>query len=211
MRMGSDRGTPLPNGVPLRRGRGRVTCRTRAGAGTVATCAAKNTDPASCRVRAGRVEERRRSYVDWLTDEGEVVITTRGVRDGGAAVGGDAQQGLVGDGAAINTDRADRVANADGAAGIATAVDIAQRNRAAIGGSGTNAAVPRRSGLCELHDSLPSLVPTCAWTGVTTHGSSAAQSPTVQTPRHSSTRVQVRQVPSVTAARLGFSHPGRYH
>src|SRR4051794_28507748 len=183
----------------------------RAGAGAVATCAPRNTDPASCRVRAGRIEERRRSYADWLADEGEVVIPARGVRDRGATVGGNVQQGLVRDGAAINADRADRVANADSAAGIAAAVDVAQRNRAAIGGRRSNAAVPRRRSIYELHDSLPSLVPIYAWTGVTTHGSSAAQSSTLQTPRHSSTPLQVRQVPSVAAARLSFSHPGRSH
>src|SRR4051812_32615925 len=119
----------------------------------------QNTDPASCRVCAGRVEERRRSYADWLADEGEVVIATGGVGDGGAAVGGDAKQGLVGDGAAINPDRADRVTNADGAASIAAAVDVGDRDCAAIGGTARNAAVPRRSGICELHDVMPSLLP----------------------------------------------------
>src|SRR4051794_21231877 len=96
-----------------------------------------------------------------LADEGEVVIAAGGVRDGGAAVGGDAQLGAVGDGAAINANiAAPSVANADSVAGIAAAVDVADRNRAAIGGSGSNAAVTSRSGFRELHDVMPSLVPT---------------------------------------------------
>src|SRR5215207_2274575 len=58
-----------------------------------------------------------------LADEGEVVIAAGSVRDRGAAVGRDAQQGLVGDGAAIDAHIAPTgVANADGVAGIAAAV-----------------------------------------------------------------------------------------
>ena len=96
-----------------------------------------------------------------LADEGEVVIATRGVRDRGAAVGGDAQLGRVGDAAAIDANIAPPgVADAKGVAGIAAAVDVADGDRAAIGGSGSNAAVTSRSGIRELHDVMPSLVPT---------------------------------------------------
>ena len=51
------------------------------------------------------------------------------------------------------------VADADGATGIAAAVDVADCDRAAIGGSGSNAAVTRRSGIRELHFLTPSLWP----------------------------------------------------
>src|SRR5215217_231248 len=96
-----------------------------------------------------------------LADEGEVVVAAGGVRDRGAAVGGDAQLGRVADAAAIDSDvAAPGVANADGVAGIAAAVDVADCDRAAIGRSGCNAAVTSRGGIRELHDVMPSLVPT---------------------------------------------------
>src|SRR5215216_5262294 len=96
-----------------------------------------------------------------LADEGEVVVTTGGVRDRGAAVCGDAQLGRVGDSAAVYAQRAaPSVAHADRVAGIAAAVYVADGDRAAIGGSGGNATVTSRGGICELHDVMPSLVPT---------------------------------------------------
>src|SRR5215207_4024629 len=95
-----------------------------------------------CRVCAGRIEERRRSEADGLADEGEVVIAAGGVRDRGAAVGRDAELGRVGDGAAVDAHVAPAgVANADGVAGIAAAVDIADSGNAAVGRCARNAAV----------------------------------------------------------------------
>src|SRR5918998_4704831 len=96
-----------------------------------------------------------------LADEGEVVIAARGVRDRGAAVGGDAQLSAVGDGAAVDRNRAaPGVANADGVAGIAAAVDVPDCDRAAIGGSGSDATVTSRSDI--LHFPMPSLWPSWA-------------------------------------------------
>ena len=66
---------------------------------------AKNTDPASCRVCAGRVQEPRAGPEKTLTDEGEVVVAAGGVGDGRAAVGGDTQGGHVGNIAAVDRDR----------------------------------------------------------------------------------------------------------
>src|SRR5215207_5843942 len=97
-----------------------------------------------------------------LADEGEVVVAAGSVRDGGAAVGGDAQRGAVSHGAAIDLDRAaPGVADADGAASVAAAVDVADCDRAAIGRSGSNAAVTSRSDICTcvLHFLTPSLWP----------------------------------------------------
>src|SRR5215213_9969309 len=112
----------------------------------------------SCRVCAGRIEERRRSEADGLADEGEVVIAAGGVRDRGAAVGRDAQLGRVGDGTTVGANvAAPGVADADGVAGIAAAVDVPNRGHAAVGGRRSNAAVTRRSGIRELHDVMPSL------------------------------------------------------
>src|SRR5215213_3580526 len=114
-----------------------------------------------CRVCAGRIEERRRSEADGLADEGEVVIAAGGVRNRGAAVGRDSQQGLVGDGTTIDTDRAARgVANADGVAGVAAAIDVADADRAAAGRRACNATIPCRRNICPLHDNLPSPFPT---------------------------------------------------
>ena len=96
-----------------------------------------------------------------LANEGEVVVAAGSVRDRGAAIGGDAELGRVADAAAVHCDRAaPGVANADSVAGIAAAVDVADPNRAAIGGSSRDAAVTSRSGIRELHDVMPSLVPT---------------------------------------------------
>src|SRR5829696_2625213 len=95
-----------------------------------------------------------------LADESEVVIAAGGIGDGGAAVGGDAQVGQIGDATAVNSDRtAPGVPDADGISRIAAAVDVAERSRATIGRRRGNAAVARRRGIRELHDSLPSLIP----------------------------------------------------
>jgi hypothetical protein len=48
---------------------------------------------------------------------------------------------------------------ANGAASVAAAVDVADRHCAAISGSGGNATVTSRSGICELHFLTPSLWP----------------------------------------------------
>src|SRR5688572_22034638 len=101
-----------------------------------------------CFLVAGQARVQQR-----LANEGAVVVAARTVRDSGAAVGGDAELGRVTDAAAVHRDRAaPGIANADGVAGIATAVDVADRHRTAIGGSSCDAAVTSRSGICELHD-----------------------------------------------------------
>ena len=95
-----------------------------------------------------------------LANEGEVVVAARGIRDRGAAVGGDAERSRVGDGAAVHPNvAAPRVTNADGIAGVATAIDVADSDSAAVGGSRRDSAVTSRSGK-SLHDVPPSLVPT---------------------------------------------------
>src|SRR5215213_8396132 len=117
-------------------------------------------DPARSRVHAGRVEEPKAGSEMTLTDEGEVVITTGGVGDSGAAVGRDTQVGQIGDAAAVDTDRtAPGVADADGVPRIAAAVDVADADSPAIGGRGRHPAVP-----CELHVGLPSLLATSVGT-----------------------------------------------
>src|SRR5829696_7579942 len=68
-----------------------------------------------------------------LADEGEVVVTARGVRDRGAAVSRDTEVGQVPDSSTVDRDRADGVANADGITGIAAAVDVGNRDGAAVG------------------------------------------------------------------------------
>src|SRR5215212_6449900 len=109
-----------------------------------------------CRVCAGRIEERRRSEADGLADEGEVVIAAGGIGDCGATVGRDAELGRVGDSAAINAYVAPAgVANADGVAGIAAAVDIADGGNAAVGRCACNAAVTSRRDIGVLHDGVP--------------------------------------------------------
>src|SRR5215207_7912128 len=125
-------------------------------------------DPARSRVHAGRVEEPKAGSELTLTDEGEVVITAGGVRDRGAAVGRDTQVGQIGDAAAVDTDRPNGVADADGVPRIAAAVDVADADSPAIGGRGRHAAVP-----CELHDGLPSLLPTLVGTRLPVLGSSS--------------------------------------
>src|SRR5215213_1003376 len=118
-------------------------------------------DPARSRVHVGRVEEPKAGSEMTLTDEGEVVITAGGVGDGGAAVGRDTQVGQIGDAAAVDSDRTTPgVADADGVPGIAAAVDVAERRRTAISRRRGNATVACGRGICELHDGLPSLVPT---------------------------------------------------
>src|SRR5215213_5554873 len=77
-----------------------------------------------------------------LADEGEVVVAAGGVRDGSAAVSRDIQVGHVPNGAAVDRDpAAPGVANADGITGIATAVDVADGDRATIGRRGGNPTV----------------------------------------------------------------------
>src|SRR5690349_14982519 len=92
-----------------------------------------------------------------LANEGEVVAAARSIGDSGAAIGGDVESGGVADAAAVNRDRAaPGVANADGVAGVAAAVHIADGNCAAVRGSSRNAAVTGRSGICVLHgNALP--------------------------------------------------------
>ncbi len=68
-----------------------------------------------------------------LADEGEVVVAAGGVGDRGAAVGRDTQVGQVGDVSAVDPNRANGVADADGITGVAAAVDVGDRDRAAVG------------------------------------------------------------------------------
>src|SRR5688500_13365903 len=142
-------------------------------------------DPTSCRVHVGRVARAQRSKAEWLTDKGEVVITTRGVRDRGAAVGRDAQQGLVGDVSAVYRNRASGarfalaplvadqsaagVADANGIAHITATVDVTDRDDATIGRRRRHPTVARRSGIRELHVGLPFRVPTVPTPWVNSH------------------------------------------
>src|SRR5215212_4882201 len=99
-----------------------------------------------------------RSEADWLADKGEVVIPAGGVRNRRAAVGRDAQLRRVGHVSAVCRHRSPtRIADADGVAGIAAAVDVADLDGAATAGSRRHAAVARRRGICELHGAMPSL------------------------------------------------------
>ena len=122
---------------------------------------AKNMDPTQGRIHAGRVQEPRVGPEKTLADEGQVVVAAGGVGDGRAAIGGDTQGGQVPDIATVDEDRAaPGVADANSVTGIAAAVNVADLNRTATGRRRRNAAVPRRGGICELHDGLPSLMPT---------------------------------------------------
>jgi hypothetical protein len=70
--------------------------------------------PAEC------LRSRKQRYRCLLADESEVVAAAGGVRDRGAAAGGHADAGGVGDGATVNRNRAaPGVANADGVASVA--------------------------------------------------------------------------------------------
>ena len=77
-----------------------------------------------------------------LADEGQVVVTARGVRNGGATVGRDTEIGQVPDVSAVDSDRTRGIADTDGVAGIAAAVDVANTDRATIRGRGGDPTVP---------------------------------------------------------------------
>src|SRR5215213_1287196 len=93
-----------------------------------------------------------------LTDEGEVVVAARGVRDRGATVDRDPEGGGVQAVAAvdlgIHRHIAGGVADADSITDVATAVDIADGDSAAVGRGRGNAAVARRGGIDELGGSF---------------------------------------------------------
>src|SRR5215216_2065195 len=78
-----------------------------------------------------------------LADEGEVVIATRGIGDGGATVNRDVERGRVQAVAAIDLRIVEGVADADGVTDVATAVDVTNGNGAAVRRCGRHAAVPR--------------------------------------------------------------------
>jgi hypothetical protein len=80
--------------------------------------------------------------VDWLLlDEGSVIVPPARIGDRRTAIGRHADVGQVADGPAIDANRANGVADADGAASIAAAVDVANGDRAAVGGRVRDATV----------------------------------------------------------------------
>src|SRR5215203_5500654 len=80
-----------------------------------------------------------------LADEGEVVVPTGGVGDSSAAVGRDVQLSRVGDGTTVDSNRAaPGVTDTDGITSIATAVDVADGDHAAVGRRRRNSAIARR-------------------------------------------------------------------
>ena len=75
-------------------------------------------------------------------DNGQVVVAAGCIGNGRTAIGRHANVGHVGDVSTVDHDRATRsVADADGAASIAAAVDVTDGDRAAVGGSVRDAAV----------------------------------------------------------------------
>src|SRR5829696_7327493 len=71
---------------------------------------------------------------DALADEGEVVVAAGSVGDGGTTVGRDVEGRRVEATATVCSDRASPgVADANGVTGVAAAVDVANRDRAAVG------------------------------------------------------------------------------
>src|SRR5215207_7388829 len=76
-----------------------------------------------------------------LADEGEVVVATGGVGDGSAAIGRDIQVGRVADGSTVDRDRTRGIADTDGITSVAAAVDVGDRDRAAVGRRRSHPAV----------------------------------------------------------------------
>src|SRR4026209_1881000 len=80
-----------------------------------------------------------------LADEGEIVVAARGVGDGRTPIDRDPDRGRVQ--AVATIDRrigTDRVADADRVTGVATAVNVADRNGPAVGGRRCDAAISGR-------------------------------------------------------------------
>ena len=77
-----------------------------------------------------------------LTDKGEVVVAAGGIGNGRAAIGRDAEVRQVGDRPTVDANRAPGIADADGVAGVATAVDVSDGDRAAVSGSRATPPLP---------------------------------------------------------------------